>query len=54
MISSVVVQKRWRGNKGRQKARLHRKIKGADRLLRNDKVVRASLEKDLQNVKRGV
>ena len=45
MISSVVVQKRWRGNKGRQKARLHRKIKGADRLLRNDKVVRASFRK---------
>ena len=45
MISSVVVQKRWRGNKGRQRARLHRKIKGADRLIRNDRVVRASFRK---------
>ena len=45
MISSVVVQKRWRGNKGRQRARLYRKIKGADRLIRNDRVVRASFRK---------
>ena len=40
MISSVVVQKRWRGNQGRKRARMFQKIKGADRLLRNEKLVR--------------
>ena len=40
-VSSVFVQKRWRGNRGRARARLFRKMKGAERLLRNDRMVRA-------------
>jgi hypothetical protein len=41
MISSVVVQKRWRGNQGRKRARMFQKIKAANRLLRNEKLVRS-------------